>query len=179
MKSTNILDNISVSAKHCDLIRFDRQFETMVTDGSWAIKRSAMSCAVKPPKFILEQLVKGIHEFGPTFESVAPADYKDLTALETQPILIDRAGPLLIPFYPVNPDVPEPVVYADARLTKLLQEMFPMADWYGSSATKPLALVQSGEVIAILMPLQVEADLPVIRQPSTVKRESELAEAAA
>lgn len=164
----DMLKEINVSASDCDLKKFPNQFVDMISDGSWAIRTDSLKTARKPPKFITEQLLKPATNPA-KFDDIASGDYKDVKAVEAQNILAfvqnEFSKALCIPFYEVDGPL---VIYANARLVKMLSEMFPNCDWYAAGVNKPLYLVNhaSEHAVAILMPFTIEKDLTELRQPT-------------
>lgn len=176
-----ILSEITVSVSDTGLKNFGGPIGDMITDGSWAVRRESLKRAVKPPPYILAELVK-TERPGAKLDELAPAFpngiHNDFCALEVQDILIselrNKVNTLLVPLYECEGDM---VVYANARVLKLITGMFPRGAWYAArnEPNKPLMLVEhfggEAQIAAILMPYVLKNAVPTLRAPSAKKVE--------
>jgi hypothetical protein len=169
----SILECVTVAAKHCHLASMPTQWPDMISDGSWAIRRSALESLVrnigrhapKVPSFLKDAMLCDTGANNPLFDTFCTFDEATAIALEVAPILTAHEkskGTMLCRFDAVNGDLR---LIASAHYAKMLQDLFPGANWYTTGANKPIMLVHDKELLAFFMPIQCKKTIAGFTAP--------------
>jgi len=133
------------------------QFPEMVTDGSWAIKRSALMEHYALPKFLLEALAMPINDQSHSVDNLCAVD-SELQRIEPAQNKIGvipgmKRGTYMptMEFKAHDAYGPNPVtVVVNAKFLKFIWELFPCGDWYVSPAKTAIILMLEGKRLALI-----------------------------
>jgi len=150
----SILSVITVSLKDTGIVGFGPQFPDMITDGSWAIRRSALKFTKNMPKFLLEALNAETRD-GPLFDVfMDKKTFSQLYACEPATNSI-RAIPTMrngvcAPAMEMQQCGADKKLTVNARYLKLIWELFPACDWAILNDNTIVLAGKDGEIVALL-----------------------------
>ena len=140
------------------------QFPEMISDGSWAIKRSALMEHYALPKFLLGALAMPINDQIHSVENLCAAKDWELQRIEPAQNKIGvvpgmKRGAYIptMEFKAHDAYGPNPVtVVVNAKILKFIWELFPCGDWYVSPAKTAIILMLEGKRLALIGAISIK-----------------------
>lgn len=167
MSTGTVLDCIAITkADHISWCA--DQLIDSITNGAFMIRRQALTNKTNPkfrkiPRIVEDALKLPITTVKHTIGSVLkPYKLDDLIQIEmiadtlrventSYPYGIERTSYPMIDFRQKGGNL---IVTLNAHYAKLLLELFPYADWFSLGQLRPVVLIDKGEVLACICPIQ-------------------------
>lgn len=145
--SYSILDYISATP---DLSHMQFQFPDLITNGAWAIRRTALAERRLPGA--LANALNAKVQTGPKFQALLKTKLKDMFKVELVDDILRRQGDVAL--VELKQQDGDQVFRVNAKYLKMLKQLFPAATIWAHSINKAIYFEDRGEVIALLMPIQ-------------------------
>lgn len=143
---------------------FNGVYPDMVTDGSWSILKEALKGKTNIPNFIKDELLKEPNgNINAKFEDLI--NMGKLPEYAIEPVLSacgfacrphDNKSIPLVRFNQVDG---EGYALVNAHFASLMNEIFPDADWFGTSNIRPVIIKDKNVVVAIIMPYEARGGI--------------------